>query len=583
MLDLMFAVAFVALPILALVITRGSAAFSVLMAVTVGVSGVLMQFLALTVQPFTFRGLQVWLTATLLILVGLAAWTRRRDLAPVSRSALLVGVGSSVVVAAAFATSRLLAPGQPGPLTGVGWLIERKSAEDNAKWLNTTAELASGVPVESSAAVGGPLLLVLVFAATMIGLASTLLYGGINEVAVASGTLILSEMLMAVVAAFALAPIVQARIRWTAGPGRRQRSTIPWPLGLLSVGILVTAVTLLLNYGHLTLQYTLLSLALWVSVFLAPVRGIAARTLATFAVVTTAEVWFPLNVLALGAVLALTALGAWGLLKGRPERRKFHAATAAGGVIVLILMFDFLRSSIQYALGTGGSSRRGTGSRCGRGVAAIDVPALPLFAQPGGTETVTRSCALLTVISVMAAVAFRRSRVAHSTAPSCRSLPIIALVRYAALVTLADFWAIGSGPNYASKKILFAITIPILAATAPLAILALGARDRRMTMLRWFAVAAVAMLLIFDTFVPRAIVQLKPNLWPTTQADPQPYWWPAEVRPTADQPCPPTRSAASSFRRARPNRASSRTDPVPTRARESSAGSRDRTWRQRVW
>jgi hypothetical protein len=44
------------------------------------------------------------------------------------------------------------------------------------------------------------------------------------------------------------------------------------------------------------------------------------------------------------------------------------------------------------------------------------------------------------------------------------------------------------------------------------------------------------MLLIFDTFFPRAVVQLKPNLWPTTQADPQPYWWPAEVKPTADQP-----------------------------------------------
>jgi hypothetical protein len=43
-------------------------------------------------------------------------------------------------------------------------------------------------------------------------------------------------------------------------------------------------------------------------------------------------------------------------------------------------------------------------------------------------------------------------------------------------------------------------------------------------------------LLVLDTFIPRALVQVKPNLWPTTNASPQPYWWPAEVRPTANQP-----------------------------------------------
>ena len=79
--------------------------------------------------------------------------------------------------------------------------------------------------------VGGPLLLVLVFAATMIGLASTLLYGGVNEVAVASGTLILGEMLMVVVAPFALAPIVQARIAWSGGAGRKAAPPYPGPWG----------------------------------------------------------------------------------------------------------------------------------------------------------------------------------------------------------------------------------------------------------------------------------------------------------------------------------------------------------------
>ena len=56
-----------------------------------------------------------------------------------------------------------------------------------------------------------------------------------------------------------------------------------------------------------------------------------------------------------------------------------------------------------------------------------------------------------------------------------------------------------------------------------------------MTSLRWFVLAGIVMLLVLDTFLPRAMIQVKPSLWPTTSADPQPYWWPAEVRATADQ------------------------------------------------
>ncbi len=39
-------------------------------------------------------------------------------------------------------------------------------AEDNAKWLDFTALFASGVPIDQSVPMGGPLQLVLVFVAT---------------------------------------------------------------------------------------------------------------------------------------------------------------------------------------------------------------------------------------------------------------------------------------------------------------------------------------------------------------------------------------------------------------------------------
>ena len=117
-----------------------------------------------------------------------------------------------------------------------------------------------------------------------------------------------------------------------------------------------------------------------------------------------------------------------------------------------------------------------------------------------------------------------------------RFAPIAILAAYTLLVTLADFWAVGKGPGYASNKLTYAVAVPTLAATLPVALLALDKGGRRMTALRWFALAGVVILLVIDTFLPRAVIQLKPALWPSASGDPQPYWWPAEVRATADQP-----------------------------------------------
>ncbi len=225
--------------------------------------------------------------------------------------------------------TRMLAPGAPGPLTAVGYLISRSSAEDNAKWLNAAAELASGAPVDAWANVGGPLLLLLTLAATLIAATSELLYGGLNEVAVSAGTPILGEMLLIVLAPFALSPLIEARIRRTAA---QRPQPVPWPLLLLGVAVLVTAVTLLLNYGHLTLQFTLLVLTLWVSAFLTWRRAQGALLLTTIAVITTAEVWFPLNVVALVLLLGLIALGVAGVVRRQRTRESW---LLIGGAVVL--------------------------------------------------------------------------------------------------------------------------------------------------------------------------------------------------------------------------------------------------------
>ena len=527
--DVVFAVAYAALLVAILVILRSTATAAILVAAGVGVSGVILQFAGVSGLRVTLPLLQWWLLVTLAVILVAAVVQRRHAPQRARRTALLLVLVPSAALALMLIVSRLLAPGAPGPLTAVGYLISRSSAEDNAKWLNAAAALASGAPVDAWANVGGPLLLLLTLAATLLASVSELLYGAVNEVAVSAGTPILSEMLLIVLAPFALAPLAEARVRRSTG-GRP--SPIPWPLVLLGIAVVTTAVTLLPYFGHLTLQYTIIVLTLWVSAFLTWRRARGALLLTTVAVVTTAEVWFPLNALALLILCGMIGLGIAAIVRRR--RPRLAGAVVATGAVLLVLMWDFLQSSILYSLGLdGAASASASGSGSVRGIAALGVPSLPLFSEPGGTEIVSALMGAIAVISVIGSLFLLRD--VGGPRYALRFVPIALLVTYAMLVTLADFWAVGTGPGYAANKLTFAVVIPALSATLPLALLALDRSERRMTVLRWFALGGVVMLLVLDTFLPRAVLQFKPALWPSTSGDPQPYWWPAEVRPTGTQ------------------------------------------------
>jgi hypothetical protein len=82
----------------------------------------------------------------------------------------------------------------------------------------------------------------------------------------------------------------------------------------------------------------------------------------------------------------------------------------------------------------------------------------------------------------------------------------------------------------------FAVTIMTICATLPVALIALEGRAQGMTMLRWFAVGAVVLLLSLDTILPRGLSALSPQLWPSVDAAHPVFWSAAEVKKTADQP-----------------------------------------------
>jgi hypothetical protein len=531
MFELGFALSYIALIGFTLVTVRSLTALVVLFFAGFSFSGVALQFASVAGMAVSIHLLRVWLLATL-VLIGIVALVIRGRLVtqwnPVT-SRLLLGLSGSIALM--FTASRLLAPGSPTPLSSVGFFITRVAGEDNAKWLNATAVLADGSNFDAWANVGGPLVLLLSFCATFIAAFSFALYGAVNEVAVSSGSLIFAELLLIVMAPLALAPLAEKRFK------KLQGSTIPWPLILLSGVTLTAGVGVLLAYGHLTLQYTLLAFVVWISVFLAPEKKMPWRKVTTLAVIATAMVWFPLSALAVLLIIGLLGYLAIRVVRSRGSERFESAAWLVATGVLTAAMFSFLVSSLTFSLGVGATtaSAGDSGSGSGRGIGAISFPTLPLFSNPGGTEQITVTMLILAIIGVFSTVWIlggRKSLSFHALLPYA---PILLLVLFLTAIFFADFWSVGDGPNYAALKMSYAVLFPILVVTLPFSILLLppDVSPTSLGLLRWTGIGVVVLVLSFDTLYPRAVMQLKPSIWPSTAGSP--YWFPAEVRDTGNQ------------------------------------------------
>jgi hypothetical protein len=546
-LDLVFLALVAGLLAAVAVLTRSPVRTALLVGFAIMLSGTLVQSVATLGYGWTRSSLEAWLAATLAVSVAVA-WLQRRSSAPApARTGHAFGVVllCMAVLAIVLTLVRVLAPSDL--LQSVGYLITQPVAEDNAKWLATSAQLATGAPITSFSAVGGPLLLVMTLAAAMASALSTLTLGGVNEVAVSANTTLLSQAVLICVVPFALAPLFASRLtRWTPD-GQRVRGRLPYPLGILGVTIVASASILVTQFGHLTLQFVLVSFAMWVAYFAMRVRAGGAFVLTTLMTAMTAQVWFPIGTM---AVVLLLALVAWGLLRARrPGMRRTALATAGAAVVILILMQEFLRSSIAFSLGTSAwgaaaAGATGIGGGAARGIAAgVRVAAestLEIFGNPGGTEALTVTMfAVMAVCLVVSLPLLAGPQLRATGRPRLSSLapfiPVVVLLGFATAVVLLDFWSTGKGPNYASNKMMFAAGIPILAAFLPISLLRLDAGQRRLTPTRWAAIAAIVFLLVADTFIPRAVARLKPAMFPAA-GTPAPYWALAEVRDTATQP-----------------------------------------------
>ncbi|MHB1164262.1 MAG: hypothetical protein ACYC3K_03380 [Candidatus Nanopelagicales bacterium] len=517
-----------------------SLAWTVIMVTaSVSVFGVLVNFLIDRGHGWTRGQLQLVLLVALLAVAALAFLRPAQRDAPLRRQALAIGV--PVLALGLFILNMWFRwTDVAGFLHPVDFLMGHMVAEDNAKWLDFSAQYAAGGPIVQGVPMGGPLQLVLVFVGTAMAVVSQLMLGGYNEVAVAANTVVFGEFFMVIIAPLALAPLAEAWFRRPIAGGRRAR--IPWPLLWLGILVLVTANLVVIPYGHLTFQYTALVAALWCTTFLARSKVPRGRLLTSLAVAAAMTVWVPLN------VLAVLIIAGWlGYLVARGARLGWRAADPVGIALVVLVaigLWEPVRSSLAYLLSTAGESASGSVvGGAARGVAAAvgRIPGLgglrlgidesSLFAAGGGTETAGPILAILAGAAVLAA-AVVVGRQGTGRLPYARLVPVGALAGYTALIAVVDQWSTGAGPHYGALKLTFLAAMVLLACCAPVGLLLLDPQAGRMALARWAGLSAVVFLLVVDTVLPRSVVALRPQQWSPDVAftNEQSNWWPADVR-----------------------------------------------------
>ena len=532
--------AYLGLPMLLFAVTRSTKWTALSIVVVFALAGSLVQASVGLGIDWTLPRLQVLVLGLLLLTLGFGVFRVRKlgvGSTPLARQIWSIWVPATVI-GLLFLILRMLAAPDPGPLANIGFLVSSMVAEDNAKWLNLSSLLVAGQPLSFAGGyAGGPYLLVLTVAVTFASAASQLIFGGINEVAAASGGVIATGFLLVALLPFAFAPLVESK--WRSQQGR-SRYQLPPTLLVASMLPIVAASLAVGGIGHQSLQLVMFVLVLWLTTFLSHPARAHERLIATIAAVSAGVIWFPLNAWAVVLLVASAAWVAGSAVHDRRQARSSSWLSVALVIVAAVAYWDGLVSSLVYVLGIGEPAIQVTaaGSGPGAGVTAMSpIPAntASLFASPGGTEQLTALLSFLAVLSVVGA-AFRVQIFTQSQAMTAFALaPLASLVGYAILISIADAVLTGDGGNYATMKMVFLIGVVALASTLALALSMLDPWSNRATVLPWVGIGAIVFALAADSLLPRAIATVGPQKWLAPPPDSVPYWTTFEVRATSQQ------------------------------------------------
>ena len=532
--NVLFLIAFMALPIVTYVRVRSVSWLAIYMTGAFAAAGMLVNFLIDLGHSWTYIELQGVLLLAFSCVAVLAFLSRVTPAIPMRNQVLAIFV-PTLLLAVFFLISRLAAAPDSGLFTGVGYFITNVDAEDNAKWLDFTSQLSSGLPISQAVPMGGPLQLVIVFVATVMTVVSMIALGGANQVMVSVNSIIYTQALLVIAIPVALAPLAEMKLgRKSSAPGRAKRKVMPAAAYWVGVLVLTTGSMAGIGYGHLTMQFVFLVIGLWAATFLARSGLSRAGIITSLSAVIAASVWFPLAPL---AAVILLIYAAWFVVRLARVGgiRGIDPISVALWLIVLVGVMQPTFSALLFMADVPNAAS--VPSQGGGIHAGIPVPRLDLLTSGGGTEIVAAALGFLAAASViLAAIFIARLRRGFSAIQVLIAFwPSLLLVVYALGLSLFGTWWSGAGPNYGANKTMFLTTIVLLAVSIPLAVIEVAGGKARLGVAGVAAVAVVVYVLTVDSLLPRALANVSPNRFPSAIGEVKSYWGPAEVRHAPDQ------------------------------------------------
>jgi hypothetical protein len=536
--NIAFLIAFLALPVLSYIWVRSITWLAIWIFASAAVVGSLIDFTIRNGQLWDLPSLQFALLVSLLI-VAIAAFASRELRPGASVKIQAIAIGAPVAVAFIFIIiSRLLAVGHAGPWSAVGYFVQRIYAEDNAKWLDFSGQLVTGDPVSQAVAMGGPLQLAVVLAATVFAVISQIAFSGVNQVFVASNSILFLQFGLAVISPITLAPFVEANLR----NADKTRLKFPAPVIWTAAIVIMVASFAVSGLGHLTFQYAFIVAGLWISVFLVGSSVPHARVLTSVAAAVLLIVWFPLIPISMVIYAALIIYFIHQLVRAK-NKSAYTSLVIPIAVTILTLVFvwEAMTSTLTYIFEIGsvtasGSTQTFGGSLGASAHAVIDtlMPTLQVLNSSGGTEIASPLLGILALLTAVLALINVNRRMDSAQATARAFAPLALIATYAFALGTLGTWYSGSGPNYGAQKMTFFAVILTIVVCAPFAIMEIDRAKPTLTPARVGAVVGIVFLISIDGLLPRAMTYTSPEQWPSTELN-RNYWWPAEVRDTANQ------------------------------------------------
>lgn len=436
-------------------------------------------------------------TVIVLSMIGVASVFRRNhDKAPRFVFGAMLPL-ASVVVAVVFIVSRLLAANTNWLLfSGAGRLAY---AEDNAKWLNFSANLAQSNVLNFKDGTTGGLAVLLVICGAFVWVISQLFLGGINVAGISIATVIGLHSFLIVISPLALTPIVTRFFPRDSGRatslGRKKIFSVYAGLAASSL-LVVVALGAVSTFGHLSLEVVMIQLLFWLAATVMLWNSKRDLLLVTLIGASTGLIWLPLPPLSAAIGIAAVIVAIVRFLRVRDKRDMY---TVVGTAVLTVVLIWLTTPEMQYLSATTQPSS-----------------STALVFAEGGTMAPRRYEGLLLVIAVLGAALYLWADRAKLAVRNVWQLyPFFLLFGFSGAVLLYDFVIARDGwPHYGARKLAYLVFVVCTAVLLPIA---LQGYQRIVRNRNFLAIAAlvVSMVLVFQSRTMNQIsyYTFKPGAW----------------------------------------------------------------------